>query len=108
MVLVVTALLTGVLAACAESGTWVAAKPASSWSAQYSDAANSSYTGVDGAEALDLDWTRSVKGELGAAAALGSGRYLAVNAGSPAGCSLMVWENDNDARQRWCTRLIQG
>jgi outer membrane protein assembly factor BamB len=40
--------------------------------------------------------------------ALGSGSYLAVNAQTPAGCSLMVWETDNNARQRWCTRLVQG
>jgi outer membrane protein assembly factor BamB len=43
-----------------------------------------------------------------AAVALGSGRYLAVNAQTPGGCSLMVWEADNNARQRWCTRLVQG
>ena len=40
--------------------------------------------------------------------ALGSGSYLAVNAQTPGGCSLMVWETDNNARQRWCTRLVQG
>ena len=61
-----------------------------------------------GADALNLEWSRSVKGELAAAVALGSGHYLAVNAQTPAGCSLMVWETDNNARQRWCTRLWQG
>jgi outer membrane protein assembly factor BamB len=55
-----------------------------------------------------LEWTRSVKGDLGAAAALGSGSYLAVNAQTAGGCSLMVWEADNKGRQRWCTRLVQG
>ena len=40
--------------------------------------------------------------------ALGSGSYLAANAQTAGGCSLMVWENDNNGRQRWCTRLIQG
>ena len=38
----------------------------------------------------------------------GSGSYLAVNAQTSGGCSLMVWEADNNARQRWCTRLLQG
>ena len=33
---------------------------------------------------------------------------MAVNAQTPGGCSLMVWEADNNARQRWCTRLVQG
>ncbi|MBS1694554.1 MAG: PQQ-like beta-propeller repeat protein [Actinobacteria bacterium] len=108
LVLAVTALVTGVLAGCGDSGSWVDARAASGWSAQYGDAANSSYTAVRGADALGLAWSRSVKGELGAQAALGSGSYLAVNAGTPGGCSLMVWETDNDARQRWCTRLVQG
>ena len=57
---------------------------------------------------LRLEWTRSVKGDLAAQVALGSGSYLAVNAQTPGGCSLMVWEADNNARQRWCTRLVQG
>ena len=72
------------------------------------NAANSSYARAAGADALNLERSRSVKGELAAAVALGSGRYLAVNAQTPAGCSLMVWEADNNARQRWCTRLWQG
>ena len=38
----------------------------------------------------------------------GRGSYLAVNAQTPGGCSLMVWETDNKARQRWCTRLCAG
>ncbi len=37
-----------------------------------------------------------------------SGSYLAVNAQTAGGCSLMVWENDNNGRQRWCTRLVHG
>ena len=103
-----TALITGALAGCGNTDSWVEAHAADGWPAQYGDAANSSYTDVAGAEALNLEWTRSVKGDLGAAVALGSGHYLAVNAQTPAGCSLMVWEADNNARQRWCTRLWQG
>jgi len=102
-------LLTTVLASgCDSTDTWVDAAPSLGWAAQYADAANSSYTPTAGATALELAWTRSVKGELGAAVALGSGSYLAANAQTAGGCSLMVWENDNNGRQRWCTRLIQG
>ncbi len=108
IVLASTALITGSLAGCGNTDSWVEAHAASGWPAQYGDAANSSYAGVAGADALNLEWSRSVKGELAAAVALGSGRYLAVNAQTPAGCSLMVWEADNNARQRWCTRLWQG
>ncbi len=108
IVLASTALITGALAGCGNTDSWVEAHAASGWPAQYGDAANSSYADVEGAEALNLEWTRSVKGELAAAVALGSGHYLAVNAQTPAGCSLMVWEADNNARQRWCTRLWQG
>ena len=103
-----TALITGALAGCGNTDSWVDAHAADGWPAQYGDAANSSYTSVAGAESLKLEWSRSVKGDLGSAVALGSGQYLAVNAQSPAGCSLMVWEADNNARQRWCTRLWQG
>ena len=103
-----TALITGALAGCGNTDSWVDAKAADGWPAQYGDAANSSYADVAGAEALELEWSRSVKGDLGAAAALGSGHYMAVNAQTPSGCSLMVWEADNNARQRWCTRLWQG
>jgi outer membrane protein assembly factor BamB len=108
IVLASTALITAVLAGCESTDTWVEARAASGWSAQYSDAHNSSYQPNAGADALRLEWTRSVKGDLAAAVALGSGSYLAVNAQTPAGCSLMVWETDNRARQRWCTRLVQG
>ena len=108
IVLASTALITGALAGCGNTDSWVEAHAASGWPAQYGDAANSSYAGVAGADALNLEWSRSVKGELAAAVALGSGHYLAVNAQTPAGCSLMVWETDNNARQRWCTRLWQG
>ena len=108
MVLASTALITGVLAGCGTTDSWVQAHAADGWPAQYGDAANSSYSPVAGANALRLEWRRSVKGDLAAQVALGSGRYLAVNAQSAGGCSLMVWETDNNARQRWCTRLVQG
>ena len=108
IVLAFTALITGALAGCGNTDSWVEAHAASGWPAQYGDAANSSYADVAGADALNLEWTRSVKGDMAAAVALGSGHYLAVNAQTPAGCSLMVWEVDNNARQRWCTRLWQG
>ncbi|OBA86564.1 pyrrolo-quinoline quinone [Mycobacteriaceae bacterium 1482268.1] len=107
-VLALTALITGALAGCGNTDSWVDAHASDGWPAQYGDAANSSYASVAGAEALNLQWSRSVKGELGAAAALGSGRYLAVNGQTADGCSLMVWEADNKARQRWCTRLWPG
>ncbi|OBG24393.1 pyrrolo-quinoline quinone [Mycolicibacterium celeriflavum] len=103
-----TALITATLAGCQNTDSWVEAKAADSWAAQYRDAGNSSYQPRAGAETLRLEWTRSVKGDLAAAVALASGSYLAVNAQTSAGCSLMVWEADNNARQRWCTRLVQG
>ncbi|OBF34187.1 pyrrolo-quinoline quinone [Mycobacterium sp. ACS1612] len=108
IVLASTALITGVLAGCGTTDSWVEAHAADGWPAQFGNAANSSYTPVAGAEGLRLEWRRSVKGTLGAQVALGSGSYLAVNAQSPAGCSLMVWETDNKGRQRWCTRLWPG
>src|SRR6185437_7116809 len=104
----VVAVVTLILSACGNTDSWVDAHPANGWSAQYGDAANSSYIPVDGAEALRLEWIRSVKGSVESQVALGSGDYLAVNAQSAGGCSLMVWETDNKARQRWCTRLFQG
>ncbi|MEH3135224.1 MAG: PQQ-binding-like beta-propeller repeat protein [Mycolicibacterium neoaurum] len=104
----VLSMTTLLASACANTDSWVEAHPATGWSAQYADAANSSYSPVDGARELSLDWQRSVKGALGAQAALGSGAYLAVNGQTADGCSLMVWENDNNGRQRWCTRLWQG
>lgn len=107
-VLTSTALITGVLAGCGSTDSWVEAHAADSWPAQYGNAANSSYTPVGGAGALRLEWRRSVKGDLAAQPALGSGSYMAINAQSAGGCSLMVWEFDNKARQRWCTRLWQG
>ncbi|WP_163768852.1 PQQ-binding-like beta-propeller repeat protein [Mycolicibacterium parafortuitum] len=103
-----TALLAVVLAGCGNTDSWVLARAATGWSAQYHDAANSSFSPVEGAEALQLDWGRSVKGSLAAQVALGSGNYLAVNGQTEGGCSLMVWEVDNRGRQRWCTRLVQG
>ncbi|MCV7300522.1 PQQ-like beta-propeller repeat protein [Mycobacterium barrassiae] len=108
IVLAATALITAALAGCGNTDSWVEAHASSGWAAQYGDARNSSYQPNDGADSLRLEWVRSVKGELAAQVALGSGSYLAVNAQTPAGCSLMVWEADNRARQRWCTRLVQG
>ena len=107
IVLASTALITGVLAGCGTTDSWVEAHAADGWPAQYGNAANSSYSTVPGAGALRLEWRRSVKGDLAAQVALGSGSYLAINAQSAGGCSLMVWETANMARQRWCTRLWQ-
>lgn len=105
---VVTVVLTITLAGCANTDSWVDAAPAQGWPAPYGDASNSSYTATVGAKTLVLNWTRSVKGALGAGPALSARGYLSLNAQTPAGCSLMEWENDNDGRQRWCTRLFQG
>ncbi|MEU0497374.1 PQQ-binding-like beta-propeller repeat protein [Mycobacterium sp. NPDC006124] len=101
-------LATLVTSSCGNTDSWVQAHPAEGWSAQYGDAANSSFAPVEGARTLRLDWIRSVKGQVESQVALSSGEYLAVNAQSAGGCSLMVWENDNRARQRWCSRLWQG
>ncbi len=101
-------LVTLISASCGNTDSWVQAQPADGWSAQYGNAGNTSYVPLDGARALRLDWIRSVKGQLAAQVALGSGDYLAVNAQTAGGCSLMVWENDDRARQRWCSRLWQG
>jgi len=103
-----TALLTAGLTACGSTDSWVDSSAARGWPAQYADAANSSFTPTDGAADLTLQWSRSVKGELSAAAALGAEGYLAVNGQTADGCSLMVWENDNGGRQRWCTRMVLG
>jgi outer membrane protein assembly factor BamB len=97
-----------VISGCGTTDDWVQSTAARGWSAQYADAENSSHTATEGASTLAMDWTRSVKGELGAAAALGGDSYLAVNAQTAGGCSLMVWENDNGGRQRWCTRMFLG
>ncbi|CAN5555393.1 PQQ-binding-like beta-propeller repeat protein [soil metagenome] len=93
---------------CSNTDSWVEAAPSAGWPAQYGAAANSSYTAADGASDLVFDWTRSVRGEMGASVALGSDSELAANSQSTAGCTLMMWENDNDGRQRWCTRLYPG
>jgi outer membrane protein assembly factor BamB len=93
---------------CGNTDTWVDTVPAEGWPAQYGDAANSSFTSTSGATGLTLRWTRSVKGSLAAAPALSSRNWLAANAQTPGGCSLMEWENDDNGRQRWCTRLFQG
>jgi outer membrane protein assembly factor BamB len=100
--------LTLLLGGCGNTDSWVDAAPAPGWPAQYSDASNSSYTSTAGAQDLELDWTRSVKGELGTGPALGASGWLVLNGQTEDGCSLMEWENDNHGRQRWCTRLYQG
>ncbi|WP_435405554.1 PQQ-binding-like beta-propeller repeat protein [Mycolicibacterium komossense] len=102
------ALIAVAAAGCGNTDSWVDAAPSLGWTAQYGDAANSSYTPTAGADALTLDWTRAVKGSLGAAVAIGSGAYLVANGQTATGCSLMVWENDNDGRQRWCSRMVLG
>lgn len=96
------------LGGCGNTDSWVDAVAAQSWPAQYADAANSSYTTVGGATQLSLQWTRSVKGSLAAGPALSARGYLVLNAQTPAGCSLMEWENNDNGRQRWCVRLAQG
>ncbi|NOQ56454.1 PQQ-binding-like beta-propeller repeat protein [Mycolicibacterium fortuitum] len=108
LALAVAVLFTGLLAGCENTDSWVDAQAAQGWSAQYGDAANSSFVRSRGPEALRLEWSRSVKGELGAQVALSADNRLAVNAQTAGGCSLMVWEADNNARQRWCTRLVLG
>ncbi|WP_371685546.1 PQQ-binding-like beta-propeller repeat protein [Mycobacterium sp. MFM001] len=96
------------LSGCRNTDSWVDAAPAPGWPAQYADASNTSYTATAGATALKLDWTRSVKGSLAAAPALSGRGWMTLNAQTPAGCSLMEWENDDNGRQRWCVRLVQG
>jgi outer membrane protein assembly factor BamB len=109
VVAVAAAMVTTLISSsCGNTDSWVDSHPAQGWSAQYGDAANSSYAPIDGAGALRLDWIRSVKGAVESQVALSSGDYLAINAQTAGGCSLMVWENDNRARQRWCSRLWQG
>ena len=105
---VLAAGLTAGLCGCGNTDSWVEASAAQGWAAQYGDAANSSYTATTGANKLSLQWTRSVKGSLAAGAALTPRGYLALNAQTPGGCSLMEWENNHNARQRWCVRLVQG
>jgi len=105
---VLAALLTVGLGGCGNTDSWVEASASHAWPAQYGDSANSGYTATRGADKLSLQWTRSVKGTLGAAPALSARGYLALNAQTPAGCSLMEWEINNNARQRWCARLVQG
>lgn len=102
------ALIVAGSAGCGNTDSWVESQAAQGWAAQYGNAANSSYTPTAGAKSLKLQWSRSVKGELGAAAALGASGYLAVNGQTAGGCSLMVWENANNGRQRWCTRMVLG
>ena len=100
--------LAAAVAGCGNTDSWVDTAPAQGWPAQYGDAANSSYSATPGASGLTLRWTRSVKGSLASAVALSSRNWLAANAQTPGGCSLMEWENDDKGRQRWRTRLFQG
>src|SRR5262249_52328623 len=86
------AVLTVGLGGCGNNtDSWVDAAAAPGWPAQYGNAANSSYTTTDCATKLALRWTRSVKGSLAAGPALSSRGWLALNAQTPAGCSLMEW-----------------
>lgn len=103
-----TAALTVGLGGCGNTDSWVDASAAQGWPAPYGDASNSSYTATSGATKLALQWTRSVKGSLAAGPALSARGYLAINAQTQTGCSLMEWENNDDGRQRWCVRLVQG
>lgn len=96
------------MAGCGNTDSWVDTVPAQGWAAQYGNASNTSYTATPGATNLTLRWTRSVKGSLAAAPALSSRNWMALNAQTPGGCSLMEWENDDNGRQRWCTRLFPG
>lgn len=96
------------LSGCRNTDSWVDAAPAPGWPAQYGDASNTSYTPTAGATALKLGWTRSVKGSLAASPALSGRGWMVLNAQTPAGCSLMEWENADSGRQRWCVRLVQG
>src|SRR5258705_1742652 len=73
MVVASTALITGVLAGCGTTDSWVQAHAADGWPAQYGDASNSSYSPVAGANALRLEWPRLVKGDPAAHGALRSG-----------------------------------
>ena len=102
------AVVTAGAGACGNTDSWVQASAAQGWPAQYADAANSGYTSTGGASKLALQWTRSVKGSLAAGPALSARGYLGLNAQTPAGCSLMEWENTDNGRQRWCVRLVQG
>src|SRR5690625_2658 len=106
--LATAAVLAMTLAGCTNTDSWVEPVASVGWPAPYADAANSSYTETAGATALTLAWTRSVKGELAAGPALSETGYLALNAQTDAGCSLMQWEDDNAGRQRRCLRLAQG
>lgn len=106
--MVVAAALAVGLGGCGNTDSWVDAAPSPGWSAPYADAANSSYTATGGTDKLSLQWTRSVKGSLGTGPALSGNSYVALNAQTPAGCSLLEWENNDNGRQRWCVRLFQG
>ena len=94
-------------AGCGNTDSWVEA-PRPGWSAQYGDAANSSYTTTAGARRSR--WTGAGRSKASSAPPprWAQSSYLAANGQTAGGCSLMVWENDNDGRQRWCTRMVLG
>jgi len=64
IVLASTALITGVMAGCGTTDSWVEAHAADGWPAQYGDAANSSYSTVACADAQRLEWELSVNATL--------------------------------------------
>src|ERR1700730_14551146 len=101
-------LLTAAVAGCGNTDSWVETTPAEGWPAQYGDAANSSYSPIAGSDRLTLRWTRSVKGSLSSAVVLSSRNWLAANAQSPGGCTLMEGEDDGKRGERGCPRLFQG
>ncbi|EUA47615.1 pyrrolo-quinoline quinone domain protein [Mycobacteroides abscessus 21] len=100
------ALLT--ITGCSGDDSWINIKAAPGWSASYADAHNSSYTATEGARELTLEWSRNTKGQIRSAAAIGIDNFIAVSADTPSGCTLMEWEDNRAARQRWCTRMITG
>ncbi|SLH93689.1 FOG: WD40-like repeat protein [Mycobacteroides abscessus subsp. massiliense] len=100
------ALLT--ITGCSGDDSWINIKAAPGWSASYADAHNSSYTATEGVRELTLEWSRNTKGQIRSAAAIGIDNFIAVSADTPSGCTLMEWEDNRAARQRWCTRMITG
>ena len=105
MATALTALTTAVLAGCGDAGSWVEAKPAEGWSAQYGDAANSSYTSAAGAEALTLEWSRSVKGELAAQAAGGADGEHILNLARVGAARAALQRGDRDAAIEFASQV---
>ena len=96
------------LGGCGNTDSWVEASPAAGLARAIRRRRQQQLHRDPGATKLSLRWTRSVKGSLAAGPALSARGYLALNAQTPGGCSLMEWENDDNGRQRWCVRLFQG